>query len=261
MRAGGGFSENRDGGAPLAVSGSNSTFNNTDTSAATTLPPASDAQSRDAQSGYSETGGGQGGQDQKYPEAAGGQPDFAGRHTTEGYSGGPTSAKRDLSDTTSSSAEGVSSGGGESYAAKTSSSNTDGAGDTNTSSTGGTNTSSIDGTNTSSTGGTNTSTSTTGGGSSGNVDVDAAPSYVTPVVAESGGKPHGKNLTEGGFDAEGAPNASFTTDIGSKDDPGRAAEDKFELQNESVAGGTGPRQAGEGNGAGVYDQLGQEEKL
>lgn len=38
--------------------------------------------------------------------------------------------------------------------------------------------------------------------------------------------PKGKNLQEGGFDSS-APNASFNSDVGSKNDPGRAALGRF----------------------------------
>ncbi|RDW82180.1 hypothetical protein BP6252_03292 [Coleophoma cylindrospora] len=60
-RAGGGFSENRNSEA-LGVQGSNSTFANTNTSGATKLDPARDAESRE--DGYNEA---------TYPSALGGQ--------------------------------------------------------------------------------------------------------------------------------------------------------------------------------------------
>ncbi|KAK2746465.1 hypothetical protein FQN57_003091 [Myotisia sp. PD_48] len=41
-------------------------------------------------------------------------------------------------------------------------------------------------------------------------------------------KPKGKNLTEGGFDDDPANNASFTSEIGSKDDPSRQAEKRMD---------------------------------
>jgi len=57
-------------------------------------------------------------------------------------------------------------------------------------------------------------------------------------------KPHGKNITEGGFDS-GAPNASFNQDIGGKKDPGRFAEANFQKRNAQSAfdSGSGPRQS------------------
>ena len=66
-------------------------------------------------------------------------------------------------------------------------------------------------------------------------------------------KPKGENLTEGGFDAD-APNASFTTDIGGEDDPGRAALGRMEAANVPFAGGAGPRQ-GKVSDDGQYDVL------
>ncbi|KAL9632295.1 MAG: hypothetical protein Q9164_005409 [Protoblastenia rupestris] len=80
-RSGGKFSENRDS-EPLAVKGSNSTFDNTDTSGAITLPPASDARSRDEATNESSSG-------EKYAEGAGGQGQFSGTHSEQGYVGGP----------------------------------------------------------------------------------------------------------------------------------------------------------------------------
>ncbi|RDW62837.1 hypothetical protein BP5796_11139 [Coleophoma crateriformis] len=72
-RAGGGFSENRNS-EPLGVQGSNSTFANTNTSGATKLEPARDAESRE--DGYN---------DATYPGALGGQSKgLAVNNTTSG---------------------------------------------------------------------------------------------------------------------------------------------------------------------------------
>jgi len=68
----------------------------------------------------------------------------------------------------------------------------------------------------------------TGGGTS---SAGTAPSYVNIVTAEKGGKPKGKNLTEGGFESYDGKNGSFNGDIGGKDDPGREAEFEFERRN------------------------------
>ncbi|KAJ5247461.1 hypothetical protein N7468_002444 [Penicillium chermesinum] len=84
VRQGGAFSQNR-GAEPLGVSGSKSTLNNTDTSAATTLPSAPGGVREDL------------GRQEKYPDALGGQGDFPGAHLPEsGYTGGPSAAKQDL---------------------------------------------------------------------------------------------------------------------------------------------------------------------
>ncbi|KAF2817370.1 uncharacterized protein BDZ99DRAFT_493202 [Mytilinidion resinicola] len=102
---------------------------------------------------------------------------------------------------------------------------------------------------------------TTTGGSGG---VDQAPTGGYAGSAELGRdqgefKPHGKNITEGGFDS-GAPNASFHQEIGGSKDPGRLAEAKFENQNAQSGydGGSGPRQS-EVTGEGQYNTLRREE--
>ncbi|KAK3673452.1 hypothetical protein LTR78_006686 [Recurvomyces mirabilis] len=68
-------------------------------------------------------------------------------------------------------------------------------------------------------------------------------------------RPKGANISEGGFDSD-APNASFTDDIGGKNDPGRAALGKMEAANEPGSGGTGPRQFGAVSNDGQFDSLG-----
>lgn len=71
-----------------------------------------------------------------------------------------------------------------------------------------------------------------------------APSYAQTMGgsgARSGGSenenpsyaPHGKSIQEGGFDSS-APNASFTTDIGGKNDPGRLAENQMSAGNARI---------------------------
>ena len=106
-----------------------------------------------------------------------------------------------------------------------------------------------------------TSSGSTGGSSS---EVPTAPGYVAPVVSGPGnsGKPHGKNITEGGFDVDDSNNASFTSEIGSKNDPGRKAENNFQAQAQSASGGTGPRQYGsQGKGEGTYGVLDTDQSL
>jgi len=93
-------------------------------------------------------------------------------------------------------------------------------------------------------------------GSSGNAG--AAPNYVNTPANSTGGaaKPHGENIQEGGFDS-GAPNASFNTDIGGKNDPGRAALQGLQKKDAQAGGdvGAGPRQSGVSND-GQFDRLG-----
>lgn len=61
-------------------------------------------------------------------------------------------------------------------------------------------------------------------------------------------KPKGKNLTEGGFESSERNNASFNSEIGSEQDPGRAAEQKFQRYvAESGNDVGGPRQKGVDN--------------
>ena len=94
--------------------------------------------------------------------------------------------------------------------------------------------------------------SQTGGASS---NAGTAPSYVSSQYVDPSG-PKGKNLTEGGFDSNDNKNASWNQDIGSKNDPGRLAEDKFEKQNAQAGfdAGGGPRQKGV-TGDNTYDAL------
>lgn len=85
MRAGGVFSENRDS-QPLSVSGSQSTLNNLNTSGAAKLHKSESAATRDDPN-----------QQERYPEALGGQGAYPGHHIgTGGYVGGSNKAKHDL---------------------------------------------------------------------------------------------------------------------------------------------------------------------
>jgi len=104
-RSGGGFSENRNS-EPSGVKGAYSTYANTDTSGATTLPPADSASTRQD---YSDSSNPSGPGGEKYAEALGGQPDFPGTTSPEGYVGGSTASKQGSSsayNTTSSSSGG-----------------------------------------------------------------------------------------------------------------------------------------------------------
>jgi hypothetical protein len=90
------------------------------------------------------------------------------------------------------------------------------------------------------------------GGSSSNAGT--APSYVDSQFVDVRG-PKGKNLTEGGFESNDKNNASFNSEIGSKNDPGRATEAKFQRANVDAAGDAGfPRQKGT-TGESTYDTL------
>ncbi|KAF2214851.1 hypothetical protein CERZMDRAFT_82755 [Cercospora zeae-maydis SCOH1-5] len=84
----------------------------------------------------------------------------------------------------------------------------------------------------------------------GNIGADGHSSY-----AQSVAQPRGQSLREGGFDS-GAPNASFTTDIGGKNDPGRVALNSAQEKNVPSSGGAGPRQSQVTND-GQFDSLGE----
>lgn len=62
-------------------------------------------------------------------------------------------------------------------------------------------------------------------------------------------KPKGKNLQEGGFSSD-APNSSFNSDIGSRNDPGRAAEQSFGNANARAGADAGYNGANQSQGRG-----------
>jgi len=70
-------------------------------------------------------------------------------------------------------------------------------------------------------------------------------------------RPHGRDITEGGFDDD-APNASFNQDIGGKNDPGRLAEQKFQKDNARNAAAAGFEGGREENEVGSFDALSEE---
>ncbi|EMC99189.1 hypothetical protein BAUCODRAFT_146165 [Baudoinia panamericana UAMH 10762] len=83
-----------------------------------------------------------------------------------------------------------------------------------------------------------------GGGnySSGSGQGAKAPGYYDNPAPSMGDsfKPKGANLKEGGFSSDD-PNASFDTDIGGKNDPGRAALGAMEARDAAPSGGAGAR--------------------
>lgn len=82
-------------------------------------------------------------------------------------------------------------------------------------------------------GGDATGTAGQEGGYRSQYNAGAAPSYVTPVVSNVGDtQPKGANLREGGFDSNPNKNASFTSGIGTEQDPGRASEAHFQRKNQ-----------------------------
>jgi len=164
----------------------------------------------------------------KYPEGLGGQGSFDGQHNLDGYTGGPTSAKQDSADKSGVyQASGIRGGG-------------PGADDSRE--------------------------DYKPGGSGGNPDSsasDTAPSYVDSVQSQgnSSAKPKGKNITEGGFDDDPSKNASFNSEIGTEDDPGRQAENDLLQKSQAVSGSSAPRQKmGEGEKS-QYDVLEDDQSL
>lgn len=88
-----------------------------------------------------------------------------------------------------------------------------------------------------------TDTSALGGAAA--AAASTAPTYVSNQYTRDTGGPHGKNITE---DPEmtGRP-AKFNVEPGSKEDPGRLAEQDLRLKQTRGAPGTGERQDGAGN--------------
>jgi len=86
--------------------------------------------------------------------------------------------------------------------------------------------------------------SSVGGQSYSSAAGGSAPNYVNNSAA-----------SEGGFDSS-APNASFNSDIGGKNDPGRAALQNLQRADAQAGGdaGSGPRQSGVSND-GQFDIL------
>lgn len=175
VRQGGAFSQNR-GAEPMGVSGYQSTVNNTDTSAAQTLPSTSVGGLRENREDQ-----------QKYPEALGGQGNFPGTHLSQsGYTGGSTAAKQEM---------GFNAG----------------------------------------------EHSTASGSGRSQYNAGQAPSYVSDVTGDiQHPKPDGRNI-HAGLNSNDAKNASFTSDIGTDQDPGREALNKFQRSNAETSS-NGPRQ-------------------
>jgi hypothetical protein len=94
-----------------------------------------------------------------------------------------------------------------------------------------------------------TAAAASGSGYRSQYNAGQAPSYVNDVInSNKNQQPKGKNLTEGGFESTDRNNASFNSEIGSNDDPGRAAENKFQRHvAESGNDVGGPRQKGVDN--------------
>ncbi|KAJ9614139.1 hypothetical protein H2200_002275 [Cladophialophora chaetospira] len=240
----GGFSENTNAEA-LGVKGNQSTLNTTDTSGATALPAARDAEEREKQDALGQGSDVKGVSGLKYPDGVE-KAEFAGHHSDTGaYSGGPSN---------------TGSSGGQASSAGAPAGSSDFGASTISSSTGGPDESQIR----SGDAATKDASSSAGGaadtGSSGSSGpaagtgvrplVDAAPGYVGGVTgnaySEGTFKPKGKNL-EDADQTESMPKPkTFTGAIGTVNDPGRLAERDFEGANNDPIGELG--QAGEEGG-------------
>jgi hypothetical protein len=85
--------------------------------------------------------------------------------------------------------------------------------------------------------------STASGSGRSQYNAGQAPSYVVDVTGDlQHTKPNGRNIKEGGFQSD-AKNASFNSDIGTNQDPGREALNKFQRSNADTSS-NGPRQKG-----------------
>lgn len=173
VRQGGAFSENR-GAQPEDISASQLKNTNSASSTLPSAPVGGLRENRQAQ--------------EKYPEALGGQGNFPGAHSSNGYAGGPTTTKQEM--------------------------------------------------------GMNSGNQAHASGSSQHVG-GQAPSYVADVTdGYQHSKPDGRNIHEGGFSSDDK-NASFDSEIGSEQDPARAAINKFQRTNAKSAPDAGvPRQKG-----------------
>lgn len=83
----------------------------------------------------------------------------------------------------------------------------------------------------------------------------AAPSYIQSQYQQDPNGPHGKNLKEGDWDESQARDGlrkALASEPGSMDDPGRLAEQNFQLKQGT--GGTGP-QDGSVDNENVYSNL------
>ncbi|KAI0456747.1 hypothetical protein F5B21DRAFT_123655 [Xylaria acuta] len=87
-----------------------------------------------------------------------------------------------------------------------------------------------------------------------------APSYVETQFHRDPSAPHGKNIKEDESIGTGdtAKNASFTAEIGSKDDPSLLAERRFEELNSTAPGLSGGRERATHEKT-TYDVLGDRE--
>lgn len=251
VRSGGGFAANRDA-EPLAVKGSNSTFNTTDTSAATELPPAAHGADREDREQYLQSTGSTRHHDQSDTPTGSGTGAGARAASGQGQDDHSTGKSQQQGGQQEGRQQGpqMTSGGGAPSSAQQS------AGEG---------------------GSTDDASKQSGQGQAAEnlhhghhggrkhhkheaeAQGGAAPTYVEVDVLNrtAHAKPHGKNIKEGDV-PDDAPNASFTGEIGSEDDPGRLALQGFERVNAESARDLGPRDK-QLKGNTPYDPLGTDE--
>lgn len=266
LRRGEGFADNENA-AQMDVRGSNSTLNTTDTSGATALHSARDGATREKLDALGLGADEKGPSGVKYPEGAGGQGQFDGVHSQQGFAGG----SRDTPRTGNDNQTGFSGASGDSFV-------DGGAGLTGDSSTKASGISSsgpgsIDqGSGRRDETTTNRSTSDRQGneplatGRAGEdyhqasrPDSDTAPNYAATVSgaiqSQGYGKPKGKNLHEGDL----PETKTFTGNVGGQHDPGRLAEQSFQkMDADDMVSAGGKKYGGSGQESstgGVYDAL------
>jgi len=229
LRNQGAFSENKDAVA-LGVKGNQSTLNNTDTSGATTLRPATDSADREKSDASGQGSDVKGAAGLKYPDGAG-NPEFEGHHSHTGaYSGGSSGGVGQTGSTS-----GVPAGASD-FGASTISSSTDGPDESQIRS----GAAATKGASSSSGGGVDVGSGSSGSGLATGTGirpyVDAAPNYTASVTGtalpEGTFKPKGANL-EDADQTESIPKTkTFVGAVGTVNDPGRLAERDFEGRND-----------------------------
>jgi len=237
----GGFAENENATASRQP-GASSTWNTTDTSGAKVLPSAEDGTAREKATALGLGADEKGVTGVKYDPARKG--DFDGAHTTEGYSGGPSSSS-------TGGEQNARPTGASDFGASTAPGDQSGP-DPNIRSGGDvTKQDRVDAQNAS------TSGSTSGISAGVRPHVDAAPGYtstVTGAAASSGTyKPKGDNLEDADLTESIPKTKTFTGNVGGEKDPGRLAEQNFEARNtgpvEQSSGGGGESAVGEVGGS------------
>ncbi|KIW26035.1 uncharacterized protein PV07_09164 [Cladophialophora immunda] len=232
LKSHGGFAENTSA-HPLGVRGDQSTLNNTDTSGASTLPPAVSGSERGRREALGAGADERGVAGLKYPDAAG-KAQFDGAHSDQGaYAGGQSNAFQQR-------------GGGYGGSTGRPAGESDFGASTTSSSAGGIDQSQIRSGSDINTSKGSSSSSGAGGPAAGTgvrPHVDAAPGYTSTVTGaampENTFKPKGANLDDADVSQSIPQTKTFTGAIGTVNDPGRLAEREFLGRNEDPIGELG----------------------